>query len=734
MKYLNVAVFSNIENILTYKSDAQETTFVGKRVIVPLGNKYVTGIVIEEIIEEKITIQKSKIKDIKEIIDDETVLGDDLIKLGLWVTDYYVSAPGIVFSTMLAPLSKAKTKTKIVLNTSIVEIQNLSEKEKTIIDFLKKCRKQSANLKDIEKKTGIKDITKITKQLKEKNIINIENITKVKDIKEETVDVYKGEALVKDIVLNDEQNAALQKIQSAIEADKFKVFLLMGITGSGKTEIYIKAAEHTVNKGKKVIVLVPEIFLTPQILERFKGVFKERIAVYHSGLGDKQRLSEWLRIKNNQVDVVIGTRSAVFAPFENVGLIVVDEEFDTSYKQENDPRYNAREVAVMRMFMSRGVAVLGSATPSVESYYNTQINKYELLQLKNRVNNKPLPEIVVVDLKYEKDVSKNFIFSNELVKQINWAMDENDQAILFINRRGFSSYIFCFNCGYVEKCVNCDIPLVYHKDITKMKCHYCGFEKEPVMICPKCGKQIFFKGTGTQKVEDVIKKFFPDKNILRVDIDSMQDKKSYFEVYNKIKNKKIDILVGTQMIAKGFDFPEMNFAGIINIDTVLNLPDFRSEERVFQLITQVAGRIGRGDKPGIVVVQTYRPECMAVKYASTYNIEEFYKNQIELRKQFKYPPFSIILQIISQDKNQQNSFEKIKKVKSIIDNIINKNNYKISILGPSPAPLFRLRNKYRYSIILKCNNSDEIKKIGRAVKKQRRGNDILVIVSPVNTL
>lgn len=736
MKYVNVAVFANIDNILTYKIESDEkSNLAGRRVIVPIVNKYATGIIVEEIKENKITLNTEKIKEIKSIIDETAVLNNDMIKLGLWVSDYYLSSPGMVFSTILAPLSKAKSKTRIILNNSEINMDKLSEKEILIIEFLKQCRKKRADLRNIEKKTGIKDISKIIKALKNKNIINIETTIKAKDAKTESEEAYKGIGVEKDIVLNEEQQIALNKIQQAIDNEKYKCFLLMGITGSGKTEVYIKAAEYAVKKGKKTIILVPEIFLTPQILERFKGVFKDRIAVYHSGLPDRQRLAEWNRIKNNEVDIAIGTRSAVFVPIEKPGLIIVDEEFDASYKQENDPRYNGRDVAVMRAYMSDGVVVLGSATPCIETYYNAMINKYELLELKNRVNNKPLPEIVTVDLKYEKNFSKNFIFSDELVKQINYVMEDNDQAILFINRRGFSSYVFCFNCGYIVKCVNCDIPLVYHKNISKMRCHYCLFEKDPEMVCPQCGKPILFKGIGTQRVEDVIKKFFPDKNILRVDIDSMQDRKMYFEIYNKIKNKEVDILVGTQMIAKGFDFPEMNFAGVVNIDNVLNLPDFRAEERVYQLLTQVAGRIGRGEKPGLVVIQTFRPDCMAIKYAAKYNISEFYEKQIELRKQFKYPPFSRILQIIAQDEKQEVSLQKIDKIKSIVENIIKRNNFKdINILGPAPAPIFRLRNKYRYSMILKCNDQNKIKTIGMAVKKQRRRNDILVIVDPINTL
>jgi len=735
MKYVNVAVFANIDNVLTYKTETSENGLKGRRVIVPVASKYAVGVVVEEISVSEIKIEPSKIREIKEIIDETSILNDEMIKLGLWISDYYLSAPGLVFSTMIAPFAKSRSKTKIMLNDVIPDGLNLSKDEIAVIDFLKQRNGKKTDVKIVEKKTGIKDLKKTIKILKEKNVINLETVIKTKESKTEIEDVYKGKGIEKNVVLNEEQQIAFDKIQKAIDDEKYKCFLLMGITGSGKTEVYIKASEYVIKKGKKAIILVPEIFLTPQILERFKGVFKDRIAVYHSGLSDGQRLSEWSRIKNGEVDIAIGTRSAVFVPFEKPGLIIVDEEFDTSYKQENDPKYNGRDVAVMRTHMNGGVVVLGSATPCIETYYNAITNKYELLELKKRVNDKPLPEIMTVDLKYEKNFSGNFMFSDEMVKQMNYAMENHDQAILFINRRGFSSYVFCFNCGNVIKCVNCDIPLVYHRDVSKMRCHYCSFEKAPETACPKCGKPIIFKGIGTQRVENVIKKFFPEKNVLRVDMDSMRDRDKYFETYEKIKNGEIDILVGTQMITKGFDFPEMNFAGIVNIDNVLNLPDFRSDERVFQLLTQVAGRIGRGDKPGLVVVQTFRPESIGVKSASEYDSKGFYEKQIEIRKQFKYPPFSKLLQIISQNEKQEISLKKIDRIKEIVDDVVKKYGFKdVIILGPAPAPLSRIRNKYRYSMILKCSNVNEIKIIGKTVKKERHGNDLAVIVDPISTL
>ena len=440
-------------------------------------------------------------------------------------------------------------------------------------------------------------------------------------------------------------------------------------------------------------------------------------------------------MKNSEVDVVVGTRSAVFAPFESPGLIVVDEEFDSSYKQDSEPRYSARDCAVYRAALCGATVVLGSATPSAETYYNAVTGKYGMLKLPERVSKRPMPEIEVVDLKIDANKNNGLFLSNNLIKGMQDSLDSGGQVILFISRRGYSNYNFCMDCGTVEKCVNCDIPLVYHKTTNKLKCHYCDYEKPPALICPKCKKPIAYKGAGTQRVEDVINKFFPDKKIERIDMDSMSDKSEYFKVYNRIKNKEIDILIGTQMITKGFDFPEVTFVGVVSIDTVLNLPDFRSEERVFELLMQVAGRTGRGEKPGRVVIQTFNPQNPAIEMTRTYSTEKFYEEQLKIRKELGYPPFGKMMQVIIQDENEEKAFNDAEKIADIVQKTINKEAMKmISILGPAEAPLSRIRNKYRVSIILKSKNAKSLNIIGRAIKQNSRGLDVAVIVDPVNTL
>lgn len=731
MSFIKAAVFSNFETLLTYKAADAGQDRIGCRVIVPLGSKTATGLVIE--VSDEADIPAEKIKPIKSFLDDTPVISLKLIKLGLWISSYYLCAPGITFSSMLAPLYKMVSKKIVRLTNESIE---LSGRQMDVAEYLKDKEHNEASFSTMEKDLKISGLHSVIIAMQKKGILEIEEKESIKGIQKKRVKPETGarEDAVK-LVLNSFQQAAVDSITGAINADKYAAFLLFGTTGSGKTEVYIRAAQRAVDKGKKVIILVPEIFLTPQVTERFKNVFMDRTAIYHSGLKPAERVHEWERMKSGEVDVVVGTRSAIFAPFDNLGLIVVDEEFDSSYKQDSEPRYSARDCAVYRASLSNAVVVLGSATPSAESYHNALTGKYEMLNLPERVSKRPMPEIEVVDLKTDANKSNGLFLSNNLIKGMQDALDLGGQVILFISRRGYSNYNFCMTCGTVEKCVNCDIPLVYHKTTNKLKCHYCDYEKPPALICPACKKPIAYKGAGTQRVEDVITQFFPDKKIERIDMDSMSDKSEYFNVYNRIKNKEIDILIGTQMITKGFDFPEVTFVGVVSIDTVLNLPDFRSEERVFELLMQVAGRTGRGEKPGKVVIQTFNPQNPAIEMTRKYETAKFYDEQLKIRKELGYPPFGKMMQIIIQDENEEKAFKDAEKIAEVIQKAILKNGMKmISILGPAEAPLSRLRNKYRVSMILKCKNAKSLNIIGRAVKQEVKGTDYAVIVDPVNTL
>ena len=731
MRYVRTAVFSNVESLLTYKAPDAGYEKIGCRVIVPLGGKTATGLVIE--ISDTADIPVEKIKFVRSFLDETPVIGPELIKLGLWISDYYLAAPGMVFSIMLAPLFKITFKKIVRLINETIELKG---RQMDVAEYLKDKEHNEAPFSSMEKDLKISGLHSVIAAMQKKGILEIEEKESFKGIKKKRVKPETGaQDIAAEITLNSFQQEAVDKIINAVKNDKYSTFLLFGTTGSGKTEVYIRAAQYAVSRGKKAIILVPEIFLTPQVTERFKKVFQDRTAIYHSGLKPAERVHEWERMKSGEADVVVGTRSAIFAPFDNLGLIVVDEEFDSSYKQESEPRYSARDCAVYRATLCGAVVVLGSATPSAESYHNALSGKYGMLVLPERVSKRPMPEIEVVDLKIDANKSNGLFLSNNLIKGMQDALDAGGQVILFISRRGYSNYNFCMTCGKVEKCVNCDIPLVYHKAANKLKCHYCDYEKPPALICPSCKKPIAYKGAGTQRVEDVITQFFPDKRIKRVDMDSMSDRSEYFNVYNSIKDREIDILIGTQMITKGFDFPEVTFVGVVSIDTVLNLPDFRSEERVFELLMQVAGRTGRGDKPGRVVIQTFNPQNPAIEMTRKYATAEFYAEQLHIRKELGYPPFGKMMQIIIQDENEEKAFKDAEKVAEIIQKTIQKEAMKmIFILGPAEAPLSRIRNKYRMSIILKSKNAKSLNVIGRAVKQNARGLDVAVIVDPVNTL
>lgn len=731
MRYVKIATFANIDGLLTYSYKGEIKDITGYRVSVQLGKKTATGVAVA--VMDRPDIPAERIKEINRVMDLAPVLNREMIKLGLWVASYYLSAPGMVFSTMLAPLYRVASDRIVKLSGDPGPAEGAAAE---IINYLSGRPGKWAKLKDMRKHLKVRGLDGAIEALAKKGTLTVSEKEKTKGIKNkrERPENLPDEA-AGDITLNREQETAVKEITSCISSGKHRTFLLFGATGSGKTEVYIRAVSDALSKGLDCIVLVPEIFLTPQTVLRFRSVFRENVAIYHSGLKPAERLHEWERLNNNEAHVAVGTRSAVFAPLKNIGLIIVDEEFDASYKQENDPKYSARDTAVYRASINSAVAVLGSATPSVESFYNAQSGKYTMLNLTGRVLGRPMPEIHVVDLKTDLNKSRDLFFSDEFIRQMREAVEAGEQAILFINRRGYSGYNFCPECGHIEKCVNCDIPLVYHKHGAVLKCHYCGFEKTPTLICPECRKPIFYKGAGTQRVEDVVSKFFPDKVVERVDIDTMGDHERYLDVYSRIKNREIDILIGTQMVAKGFDFPGVTFVGVVTIDAALNLPDFRSEERVFELLMQVAGRAGRGDRPGKVVIQTFNPENPAIAMVKAYKTREFLEEQLRQRKELGYPPYKKMIQAIIQDASLETAQDHAMRALETIKQAVKISKIKaIDILGPSEAPLNRLRNKYRQSIIIRSTDRQALNMIGMELKKLGRFMDVSVTVDPVNTL
>ncbi|MCB2309896.1 primosomal protein N' [Clostridium tagluense] len=500
-------------------------------------------------------------------------------------------------------------------------------------------------------------------------------------------------------ILNEKQQ---QSVDFIINSNK-KKFLMHGVTGSGKTEIYMNLVSYMLKENKQSIILIPEISLTPQMVERFKGRFGRDIAVFHSRLSDGERFDEWMRVKFGNVKIAIGARSAIFLPFENLGLIVIDEEHELSYKSDSDPKFDAREIAYMKCELENCKLLLGSATPSIESYYRASIKELELITINDRADGAAMPSVEIVDMREELMKGNRSIFSRLLHEGIIEALSKKEQVILFLNRRGFSTFVSCRKCGYVFKCKKCDISLTYHNAGEYLTCHYCGEKERISKTCPSCGSSyVKYFGVGTEKIEQEINRIFPSAKTLRMDFDTTRKKNSYEYIYNTFKNREADILIGTQMVAKGLDFENVTLVGVIAADLSLNLPDFRAFERTFQLLTQVSGRSGRGKKEGNVVIQTYSADNPTIQYAAANDYDSFYKNEIMMRRAMDYPPFTRIL-VITMSSEDENLL--IKSIQNVGINLKYKleNNDKITVLGPCPCGISKIKNFYRWQIIIKGN-------------------------------
>lgn len=690
MKFVEVFIKNNISKIdilYTYSTDFDLKP--GMRVLVPFGKGNSTKVAMVLKVLNSCD-NEYRIKKVLRQIDYEPILTDDLIQLGFYMHERYLTSFNQSFAPIMPPgdfkkvrtkfkiiskegLSKEdilklydlenqsknfiskmlelkKIKTEVIVDTeSGVKTQIFIELDENYLDKISKGNfkitdKQSMVIKYLSKNGSVKQSDLLAdlkisnspvKSLQIKNLIKLVDREVYRDLRE--FNEYRAH------ILNVEQLSAVEGVLSTNKT----VSLLHGMTGSGKTEVYLKLAENIVKENGQVIMLVPEIGLTPQMIERFLGRFKDRVAVIHSKLSRGERYDAWRKIKNSEVDIVVGARSAVFAPFENLKLIIIDEEHDNSYRFHNGLRYDTIEIAKKRMELLKGKVVLGSATPDVTSYYKAKEGKYNLLTLNKRaVTGAKLPEIEIVDMREELLNGNISIFSESLKRKLENTMNQNKQAILFLNRRGFSHFISCRSCGHVINCDNCDISMTYHKSINRLRCHYCGETKPVPKVCPNCGsKYIKQFGIGTQKVEEECQKLFPDKKIIRMDRDTTTKKDSYESFYKMMKNGEIDILIGTQMLAKGLDFENVTLVGVIAADLSLHISDYKAEESTFDLLTQVAGRAGRSIDQGYVVVQTYSPDNYSIKYSASSDYGEFYKKEIENRKLYGYPPFVEMINI-----------------------------------------------------------------------------------------
>ena len=545
-------------------------------------------------------------------------------------------------------------------------------------------------------------------------------------------DHQKPEAPLK---LTTEQLTALYAIE---KAEGFSTILLHGVTGSGKTEIYIQAAEYTLSRGNTCLILVPEIGLTPQLTERFSARFPGRVAVLHSSLTRKQRIEEWLRILHGRAPVVVGTRSAVFAPLRRLKLIIVDEEHETTYKQEETPRYHARDTAIVRAQRLGATVVLGSATPSMESFRNAERKKFEYVHLTARVEDRPLPDVEIVNMREEYAAEgKQAIFSRRLLQAIGERLERREQTMVLLNRRGFAAFLLCRHCGFTFQCSSCSVSMTFHRSAGRLLCHYCGLARRPPAQCPECKSEyIYYVGEGTERIESDLRELFGDARIGRIDRDTMKHVRDFERVLGGFRKGEIDILVGTQMIAKGHDFPLVTLVGVLAADAALSMPDFRAAERTFQLLTQVAGRSGRGDRPGEVIIQSFFPDHYTFQLACTQKFEEFYARESRYRKAMFYPPFTAIAGILVTDRDKERAALESRSVSDYLDSIRDDS---VRVLGPAPAPLERVKRLHRYQLLIKAGSRSTLHRVLSALRAHLDGKKlgstrVLIDVDPMSLL
>ncbi|MCP3026174.1 primosomal protein N' [Halobacillus sp. A5] len=740
----------------------------GVRVIVPFGPRKVLGYVISlaEFSDFK------KVRDIEDVLDIAPALTPELLQIGKWLSrqtlSFYVSCLQVMLPQVLKATYR-KELWKLTEEDLPEELAELfagretieyKEFEKSGVSYQQLRHYVDEGLVDVHYEVKSRETTKTTSmvepvldpvELEEKLVDLSAQAKKQREVIEYFIDQqeplpkkellsiteasasslkpllkqgvlkeYKQEVLrdpfshreferTQPFPLTEEQQEAITPVLHTLEEEKHEVFLLHGVTGSGKTEIYLQSIQQVLNQNKEAVMLVPEIALTPQMVERFKGRFGSKVAVLHSGLSAGEKYDEWRKIQRHEVKVVVGARSAIFAPFTNLGIIIIDEEHEASYKQEDRTRYHARDVAVERGKIHSCPVILGSATPSLETYARAAKGNYSMLTLKKRMNDASMPSTELVDMRNELHQGNRSMFSRVLLDKLKERIERGEQSVLFLNRRGYATFVMCRDCGHVKECPHCDIALTYHRRQERLKCHYCSYEEPMPSQCPECeSKTIRYFGTGTQKVEEALQELMPEARVLRMDVDTTRRKGAHERLLNDFGDKKADILLGTQMIAKGLDFANVTLVGILAADALLNLPDFRAAEKTFQLLTQVSGRAGRHKLAGEVIVQTYNMDHYSIQLASEYDYEQFFNEEMKLRKAFKYPPYYFLTLFTISHPNQLKVQEVTQK---IVVYMRNKLSEEADVLGPTPSALTRINNRYRYQCMVKYKDEPEQHKL-----------------------
>jgi primosomal protein N' (replication factor Y) len=801
--YAEVAIALPVEKTFHYAIPPQFQSLceVGKRVLVPLGKRTVTGYILELSSHLPPDITGKDIKEMLDVLDETPLFDKGMLQFFRWVADYYLTPLGQVIKTALPPginwesyylcslthegkeaaagraahqtlaakvlraidphhgsplkqllksyphrslffslqkkglitleakIQPGRTKAKKVTFVEAVSPppspEPLTPKEGEIYAFLTEQKKVS--LGDLRKR--FRGASSVLKRLMKKGMATTKEAEVYREPMLETVEREEAS-----FSLNPEQQAALEQINKALKQHTFSPFLLYGVTGSGKTEVYLRAIQEAISLGKQALILVPEISLTPQLVGRFQRKLAVEMALLHSGLSPGERYDQWRKVRRGLVAVVIGARSAVFSPCNNLGLIIVDEEHETSYKQEDGVRYNARDLALVRAQREKAVVILGSATPSLESFYNAQRERYHLLHLPQRVGGGVLPNVDIVDLKRGKDT----LFSPPLQEAMAQNLREGGQSLLFLNRRGFSHTALCAECGRAFTCRHCSVTLTFHARRKTLLCHYCGYQLSAFPVCPHCGGgTIQLLGLGTEKVEDEVRRLFPQARVARMDSDVMTQRGAHAKLLQALEKREIDILVGTQMIVKGHDFPRITLVGIITADIALNLPELRSSERCFQLISQAAGRAGRGIHPGRVIIQTFLPEHYAIQRAKDHDFVGFYRQEIAAREALRYPPVTRMVNIRVSSRNPRDAERGIQRLAKKGERVLKTLRGKVEMLGPSPAPLYQIKGSYRWQLLFKGEKVASLQHLSRALiheGKGLKGVRVEVDVDPLSML
>jgi primosomal protein N' (replication factor Y) len=726
--FVEVAVPLHVAQTFTYQLTPEQSLDAkpGARIKVPFGRKIITAYIValHDALPPDLDLSEEEIKDANSLVDLEPVCTPEILQLARWVADYYASPVGEVIKATLPPginpppqgsAVKAKMRRFVRLTATDSESKKITDKQQRVLGVL--AQQQSMALQELLKEAAVGAAT--VSSLEKKGLVEVYDEAVRRDPLAHT-----SALPPEDYTLTAAQSVVLDAIKQQIDEESYGAFLLHGVTGSGKTEIYIRAMRAALERGRSAMMLVPEIALTPVFSRRLRSHFGDQVAIFHSSLQRGERFDEWTRVRNGEARVVIGTRSAVFAPVQNLGLIVVDEEHESSYRQQESPYYNARDIAIVRAQKESATVVLGSATPSLESFHNARGGKYKLLKLPERIAARPMAPARIIDMRsvFQRH-GKPRVFSDELLEAIQDTHDRGEQSIILLNRRGYSSFILCRSCGETIQCPNCDVTLTYHRAERVIICHYCNHRQAVPKACPACGKKyIYYVGEGTEQLEELLTQLFPALRVARIDRDTTARRRVFEQSLADFSAGKIDTLVGTQMLAKGHDFPNVTLVGVVSVDAGLALPDFRSAERTFQLITQVAGRAGRGDRPGQVLIQTYHPYHYALRHACAQDYDGFYNEEIHYRQNHSYPPFvalaSLLVHGADLGRVRNDSLELRKQLDAANEQ------RRCRVLGPAPAPLSRLKGEHRFQLLLKSRSRRHLREVADAALKAVAENGV----------